>query len=156
MKTTYVLLPLLFLLLTAGALAAPTVIVDQTVTICEHGKCSNSSTVKAGLEPIAAPLTAGIRTIRVYDLPPRNFSGNVSLTARSEGDHGISFYVRGMNTSTYRALVISTIQHSYQALREKDAQVSRAYPLPSWAPRPGQCDHGIKVRTSRGGIVCTR
>jgi hypothetical protein len=148
----------LFVLLAAGAFAAPIITVDKNVTICNKTKCDNSSMVKAGLQNMPDQMTRGIRSIQVRDRTPPS-SINQSYQANIDGR--LIIYARGMNVSTYRNAVVKGVTEYYQLEKNYErewqkAQAARKYPLPDWATRPGQCDLGVRMRNSWGDVICVR
>lgn len=150
-----------FLLLTAGVLAAPLITVDKNVSICNDTKCDNSTIIRQGLLNMPAETARGIRSIHVMDKTASFVRGNETVSYQATVDGRLRIYARGMDTSTYRATVQEAVrayydvQASYDALWE-EAQAARKYPLPSWAPRPGQCDMGVRMMNSRGDVVCVQ
>ncbi len=152
MKPTAILLPLLFLLLAAGALAAPTVTVDETVRICEGARCSNASTVRQGLEHIPPGFTTNVRYIAVLNDQPREKLNGTLIIADRSTKGVLVLRVQGVNTSTYRNAVSGALRAYYA-----ESQASKLkYPVPSWMPYPGQCDMGLRLNNSRGVSVCVR
>jgi hypothetical protein len=150
----------LFLLLVAGVFAAPIITVDQNVSICNKTSCDNATKVRDGLRNIPLLMTGSITSITVYDQPARVINGQL-VRSQHTTNGKVSIFARGMNTTAYRAEVIKSVQDYY--LRDlqdttafESAQAQRKYPLPSWAPRPGQCDMGIRMTNSMGKIVCVR
>ena len=144
----------LFLLVAVGAFAAPIVTVDKNVSICNKTKCDSASTVRDGLRHMPGPMTKGIRSIHVMDRSPVK-----GALFQASPDGRVKIFARGMNTTTYRNTVIAAVTIYYDMQAEYDrqwetAQAQRKYPLPSWAPRPGQCDMGVRMFNSMGQIVC--
>ena len=167
MKTNYVLLPLLFLLFAAGAFAAPIVSVDPTVQICNERcgpividgqqfcdrTCSNSTTVKAGLEHIKPEFTTSLQYIKVLDTAPATKNGTLLIADTSQQGQ-LTLRITGVNTTAYRQAVEGALRTYYAAAHP--AAPKHKYALPSWMPRPGQCDLGVRVQDSRGISVCVR
>ena len=150
----------LFLLIAAGVFAAPLVTVDKNVTICNKTTCANSTTVQQGIRNLDPDLTQGIRSITVHDLPAQNVRGQL-VRSQYTPDGKVHIYARGLNTSAYRAEVGTIIGYYFDMNKAWEQQfiqqeMMRKYPLPSWAPRPGQCDMGVRMTNSMGDVVCVR